>query len=100
MAKPLLRWAAGVVAFSAPSIVAAIGTRLDHSSLRNAPSYAAAAPILIWGSIFFAVLVPAGLILTSKQSWPRRVGLTLLMLCLLVLECTIAFYVALMPALG
>ena len=95
MQKPLLRWAVGVVTFALPAIVAGLGIRLDHSSLRNEPSYAAAAPIMIWGSIFLAVLVPASLILTSQQSWPRRIALTLAIWCLLALECAVAFFVVL-----
>jgi len=95
MQQPFLRWAVGVVTFSLPAIVAAIGIRLDHSSLRNDASYADAAPIMIWGSLFLAVLVPASLILTSKQSWPRRIGLTLAVLCLLAAECAVAFFIGL-----
>jgi hypothetical protein len=33
--------------------------------------------------------------MTSKLSWPRRIGLTVAMLCLLALECGLAGYIVL-----
>ena len=89
----------GIVAFTLPVLVVAIGMHLDRPPIRPADRYAALIPILLWGSIAVAALVPAAVIITSKLSWPRRIGLTVAVLCLLILECGFAFYIALLSEL-
>jgi hypothetical protein len=94
MRKSVIRAFAGIVTFTLPVLVAVIGVRLDHSALSHNPAYAAlVAPVLL-SSVGLAAVVPAALIMTSKRSWPWRVGLTLAMLCLLALECAFTSYIA------
>lgn len=96
MQRPPFRAFIGIVAFTLPALVVVIGRRLDRSTLQHDPRYAALIPTVLWSSVVLAALVPAALIMTSPLSWPRRVGLMVATLCLLVLECGLAFYVVLM----
>ena len=96
MRRLSLRAIAGIVAFLLPALVVLLGLCLDRSALRIDPRYAALIPPVLWSSVALGALVPAALILTSKISWPRRVGLTVAMLCLLALECGLALYIGLM----
>ena len=100
MRRSAIRAIAGIVAFAQPVLVAVIGVRLDHSTLSHDPTYGALALPVLLSSVGLAVVVPGGLIMTSKLSWPRRIGLTLGMLCLLVLECGLTGYIVLLAELG
>jgi hypothetical protein len=100
MRRSAIRTCAGIVAFTLPALVGAIGVRLDHSTLQHDPRYVASIPLMLWSSVGLAVVVPGSLIMTSKLSWPRRIGLTLAMLCLLVLECGLTGYIVLLAGLG
>jgi hypothetical protein len=91
---------AGIVTFTLPVVVAAIGVRLDHSTLQHDTRYVASIPLMLWSSVGLAAVVPAALIMTSKLSWPRRVGLTVAMLCLLALECGFTVYIAMLSEVG
>jgi hypothetical protein len=93
--KPGIRALAGIVTFTLPVLVAVIGVRLDHSTLRQDPRYAALVLPVLVSSVGLAAVVPAVPIMTSKLSWPRRIGLTVAMLCLLALECGLAGYIVL-----
>ena len=95
MRKRGIRALAGIVTFTLPVLVAVIGVRLDHSTLRQDPRYAALVLPVLLSSVGLAAVVPAVLIMTSKLSWPRRIGLTVAMLCLLALECGLAGYIVL-----
>lgn len=90
----------GLIAFTLPVLVVVVGMHLDRSPMRVGDQ---TSPLLIeivlWGSIAVAALIPAALILTSALSWPRRVVLTVATLCLLVLECGLTFYIALLSGL-
>src|SRR5215467_9871216 len=100
MQRPWFRWVVGIIAFALPVLAVAIGLRLDHSSLRRNPTYTASVPFMLFGSILLAAIVPAALILSSKQSLLRRLGLTIATLGLLALECAITFYIAMMSQLS
>jgi hypothetical protein len=91
---------AGIVTFTLPVLVTVIGVRLDHSTLSHDPTYEALALPVLLSSVGLAAAVPAALIMTSKLSWPRRIGLTVVMLCLLALECGFTFYIALLSGVG
>ena len=91
---------AGIVSFTLPVLVAVIGVRLDHSTLRQDSRYAALVLPVLLSSVGLAAVVPAALIMTSKLSWPRRIGLTVAMLCLLALECGVTFYIAALSEVG
>jgi hypothetical protein len=80
--------------------VAVIGVRLDHSSLTHDPTYGALALPELLTCVGLAAVVPGALIMTSKLSWPRRVGLIVIMLWLLALECGITFYIAMLSEVG
>jgi hypothetical protein len=97
--KPWIRGLAGFVAFASPAFVCFIGVHLDRSSFRHSPTYKSLIPVVLGGSLLLAAVVPAVLIMISALSLPRRIGLTAAMLCLLVLECGLAFYVVLMEGL-
>jgi hypothetical protein len=99
MRRSAIRTFSGIVTFTLPALVAVIGVRLDHSTLQHAPGYAALLPVVLWSSVVLAAVVPAGLIMTSRRSWPRRIGWTVAVLCALVLECGLAGYVVLMQGL-
>jgi len=99
MRRSAIRTFSGIVTFTLPALVAVIGVRLDHSTLQRDPRYATLIPVVLWSSVALAALVPAGLIMTSTLSWSRRVGLTVAMLCVLVLECGLASYIVLMQGL-
>jgi hypothetical protein len=74
--------------------------RLDHSTLGHDPTYAPLVLPVLLSSVGLAAVVPAALIMTSKLSLPRRVGLTVALLCLLVLECGFTFYIAMLSQVG
>jgi len=99
MRRSAIRTFSGIVTFTLPALVAVIGVRLDHSTLQHDPRYAALVPVVLGSSVALAALVPAGLIMTSTLSWPRRVGWTVAMLCVLILECGLAGYIVLMQGL-
>jgi hypothetical protein len=87
----------GLVAFTLPVLVVVIGMRLDRSPIQPSDlRYTELIQIVLWGSIALAALVPVALIMTSTLSWPRKLGLTLAMWSLLVLECGLTFYIALL----
>jgi hypothetical protein len=100
MQKPWIKAFAGIVTFTLPVIVAVIGVRLDHSTLGHDPRYKALVLPVLLSSVGLAAVVPAALIMTSKLSWPMRVGLTVAMLCLLALECGFTFYIAALSEVG
>ena len=90
----------GFVAFALPILVVVIGMRLDRTPIQPGDQrYAGLIQIVVWGSILLAALVPSTLIMTSTLSWARRLALTIAVLSLLVLECVVAFYIALGSAL-
>jgi len=89
----------GVTAFCLPAIVTVAGVSLDRSGLHLDQGYAAWIPKVIWSSVLLAAVVPAACILTSTLSLPRRIGLTAAMLCLLAVECGLAFFVGLMMSM-
>lgn len=99
MRKAWIRGLAGSVAFASPALVCIIGMHLDRSSFKHSPTYKSLIPVVLGGSLLLAAVVPAVLIMTSALSLPRRVGLTAAMLCLLALECCLAFYIVLMAGL-
>ena len=86
----------GITAFCLPALVSVAGVSLDRSGLQLDQRYAAWIPKVIWSSVLLAAVVPAACILTSTLSLPRRIGLTAAMLCLLAVECGLAFVVGLM----
>ena len=94
MRRLAIRAFAGIVTFILPALLAVIGVRLDHSSLSHDPTYGALLLPVLFTCVGVAAVVPGALIMTSKLSRPWRVGLTVAMLCLLVLECGFTFYVA------
>ena len=100
MRRLAVRSFAGIVAFTLPIPAAVIGVRLDHSSLSHDPTFGALALPVLLTCVGFAAVVPGALIMTSKLSWPRRVGLTVAMLCLLALECGFTFYIAMLSEVG
>lgn len=71
--------------------------RLDHSSLSHDPTYGALALPVLLTCVGLAAVVPGALIMTSKLS---RVGLIVMMLCLLALVCGITFYIAMLSEVG
>ena len=89
----------GITAFCLPALVSVAGVNLDRSGLDLGQRYAAWIPRVIWSSVLLAAVVPAACILTATLSWPRRIGLTAAMLCLLAVECGLAFYVGLMMSM-
>lgn len=96
----VLRAIVGLVAFTLPVLVVVVGMHLDRSHIEPGDQTTARLiEIVLWGSMVLAALVPSALIMTSTLSWPRRVGLTVATLCLLVLECGLTFYIALMSGL-
>jgi hypothetical protein len=99
MRRSAIRTFSGIVTFTLPALVAVIGVSLDDSTPQHDPRYAALIPVVLWSSVVLAALVPAGLIMTSTLSWPRRVGMTVAMLCVLVLECGLTGYIVLMRGL-
>jgi len=100
MRRSAIRKFVGIVAFLLPIPVAVIGVRLDHSTLGHDPIYGALALPVLLTSVGLAAVVPGALIMTSKLSRPKRVGLTVAMLCLLALECGFTFYVAMLSQAG
>jgi hypothetical protein len=100
MMRTALRTFAGIVAFTLPILVSVIGVRFDHSVLGHDPKYTGWIAVVLWSSIGLGALGPAALILTSKLSWPKRIGLTCAILCLFVLECVFTFYIAMMSEVG
>jgi hypothetical protein len=99
MRRSAIRTFVGIVAFLLPIPVAVIGVRLDHSSGHD-PTYGALALPVLLTSVGLAAVVPGALIMTSKLSRPKRVGLTVATLCLLALECGFTFYVAMLSQAG
>lgn len=80
--------------------MAVIEVRLDHSSLSHGRAYGALALPVLLTCVGLAAVVPGALIMTSKLSWPRRVGLIVMMLRVLALECGITFYIAMSSEVG
>ena len=96
----VLRVIVGLVAFTLPILFVVIGMHFDRSQAQpDDQIYERWIQMLLWGSLVLAALVPSALIMTSRLSWPRRIGLTVVVLGLLVLECVVAFYIALGEAL-
>jgi len=87
----LIKWLAGVVTFLLPALIAAIGLHLDKSVYRNDPAYTAIIPVAAWSAIILAMVVPAALVLTTRMSLPRRLGLAAVIWCLLAIEFYMIF---------
>ena len=76
-----------------------VGLRLDRSSIRNAPAYAALIPVAVLSGVALAAIVPSILIARIRRPRPQRVGLIIGMLCLLALECAATVFIVLMAGL-
>jgi len=81
-----VKWLVGSLAFFLPAAVAAVGTRLDKSRFRHDATYAALIPLVCLGTIFVALSIPTVMVLRSRMSLVRRMGLAGLIWCLLLLE--------------
>jgi hypothetical protein len=99
MRKSRIRALAGIVAFALPAFMCVVGVRLDRSSIGHAPTYQPLILVVLCSSVLLAAVVPAALIMTSKLSLLRRIGLTATVLCFLALECGLAAYMVLMEGL-
>ncbi len=92
---PLPRRLIGIGTFFLPTLVTVAGVSLGRSRFRYDPMYVAWTPRVIFGSVFLAAVVPLACILTSSLSLTRRIGFAATVLCLLVVECALAFSVGL-----
>jgi uncharacterized membrane protein YidH (DUF202 family) len=99
MRKPWIRALVGIIAFALPALMSVIGMQLDRSSIRHDPMYERLVPIVLCSSVLLAAVVPGVLIMASRLSLRRRIGLTVATLCLLALECVIAGYIVLMEGM-
>ena len=86
------RWIIGSIAFVSPVVVAFVGRKLDHSTLRSDSIYKALIPAFALGSLGLAAFVPGCLIMTSKRSLWRRIGFTAGILLLLIVELCWTFF--------
>ena len=86
MHSNVLKWLVGTFAFFFPAAIAAIGMRLDRSAFRHDPTYAALVPVVCLGSMLLAITVPTVLIMKSRMSMVRRIGLSGVYWCLLLHE--------------
>ena len=86
-----LRWLVGSLAFLLPALVAFVGQHLDRSQYRHDPVYGSLIPIVCWGAIILAVVVPTALVLTARGSLPRRIGFVAAIGGLLLVEFYLIF---------
>ena len=93
----IIKWLGGGLAFFLPAFIAAIGMHLDRSTYRNDQLYTALVPVAGWGAISLSIIVPTVLLLSSRMSLRRRIGLTAVVWCLLLLEFYLIF-IAVMSA--
>jgi len=93
MRSNLIKWLCGIFAFLLPVAVAMMGKRLDHSAYRHDATYKALIPAVVCGALLLATLVPAILLMTSRMRLPYRMGFTVAVWALLVLQLYWVFFV-------
>ena len=93
----IIKWLGGGLAFFLPAVIATIGMHLDRSAYRNDHVYTALVLVAGWSAISLAIVVPAALLMSSRMSLRRRIGLTAVVWCLILLEFYLIF-IAVMSA--
>ena len=86
MHSNIMKWLVGSLAFFLPAAIAAIGKRLDRSDFRHDATYSALIPVVCWSSILLAIAIPTVLVMRTRMSLRRRMGVTGVIWCLLLLE--------------
>jgi hypothetical protein len=86
MHSNIMKWLVGSLAFLLPAAMAVIGKRLDRSDFRHDATYSALIPVAYWSSILLAIAIPTILVMRTRMSLRRRMGVTGVIWCLLLLE--------------
>ena len=80
------RWSIGSVAFILPALVGIIGDFISRIPSLNSDQTSRMVSLVFLGSVVLAAIVPAAYTLSAPIAVYRRLSLTLLLWCLLLVE--------------
>ena len=86
MRSSIIKWLLGSLAFLVPAMIAVIGMYLDKSPIRHDSLYKSLVPIVSWGAIILAAIVPTALVVTARMSLPRRASFVVAIWCMLIVQ--------------